>query len=161
MKTDRSLRQQIVAALEEDPSLPAESIAVCVHDEVASLHGCVSTPEQMTRAERIAQSVRGVRALTSDIEVEPGPAPAAFSDGDLARAIRNEFKQKPHLGFDQIFVKVKRRVVTLEGEVNWLYQVRLAEQYVRQTGGAKDIVNLVEARHNRGAAARPVERVAV
>jgi osmotically-inducible protein OsmY len=43
-------------------------------------------------------------------------------------------------------VTVRNRTVTLEGEVNWRYQVRLAEQQVVRLGGAGKIVNLLTAR---------------
>ena len=163
MKTDCSLRREVLAALERDPSLPAEAIGVSVHDEVVCLHGWAETSEQVTCAERLTRLVPGVRALISEIEVGLGSTTAEFGDRGLARSIRNEFKLKPHLGFDRIFVKVGDRIVTLEGEVNWRYQIKLAEQYVLRTGGTKGVVNLLQARHDLKGDAMPLqaERVAV
>jgi osmotically-inducible protein OsmY len=150
MNTDRKLRQRILAILERDPSLGAEAIAVSVHDEVVGLYGHAETPEQALRAERLIAEVPGVRALTSEIEVAAGANPAEFGDYDLARAIRNDFRQRAYLGFDRIFVKVKDRSVTLEGELNWRYQARLAEQHVLRVSGAREIVNLLQARDELG-----------
>jgi osmotically-inducible protein OsmY len=163
MNTDRTLKQQVLEVLERDQSLPAEAIAVSVHDEVVSLYGRTETAEYAARAESLTKLVPGVRALTNEIEVEAGRDPAEFGDYDLARAIRNDFKQKPYLGFDRIFVKVKDRGVTLEGEVNWGYQIRLAEQYVQRIGGAAEIVNLLQATSelSRETVAGSVGRMAV
>lgn len=145
MKSDSKLRQEIMAVLDAEPGLDGTSIGVSVQAGVVGLFGRAETTAQAASIEQAVKRTAGVCTLTNEIEVrrqrflEP-------DDYDIARRIRSDFSHKAYLGFDRIMVTVRNRTVTLEGEVNWRYQVRLAEQQVVRLGGAGKIVNLLTAR---------------
>lgn len=142
MDGDGRLRREIMAALDEEPLLDGTSIGVSVQAGVVGLFGRAESADQVAAIERVVKQTAGVRTLTNEIGVkrqrflEP-------DDYDIARTIRSDFSRKAYLGFDRIMVTVRNRTVTLEGEVNWRYQVRLAEQQVVRLGGAGKIVNLL------------------
>ena len=85
MTLDRELQEQVLAALDEEPSVDAERIGVSVADGVVTLQGKV-TPYQMALAERVARHLFGVRAVANDLAVAPGPP---GSDSAIAEAAAN------------------------------------------------------------------------
>jgi osmotically-inducible protein OsmY len=143
MKSDSRLQRQVIAALDQDPNVEGTAIGVCVKGDVVSLFGHAQSLEQAAAAERAAKQVAGVRALTNEIEVDAQGFPYEPRDHDVARAIRNHCDRRVHLHLDRILVTVRNGVVTLEGEVNWLYQAKLVEQQVLRLGGVKTVLNLL------------------
>jgi osmotically-inducible protein OsmY len=145
MNSDSKLKREIMAALEAEPGLDGSSIAVSVQAGVVGLFGRAETADQVAAIEKATKRTAGVRTLTNEIEVrrqrflEP-------DDYEIACTIRSDFSRKAYLGFDRIVVTVRNRTVTLEGEVNWRYQIRLAEQQVVRLGGSGRVVNLLGAR---------------
>ncbi|AWM27731.1 osmotically-inducible protein OsmY [Sinorhizobium fredii] len=67
--SDIRLRQDILDELEDGPSIDAANIGVTVEDEIATLTGHVRSFEEKHAAERVAQRVKGVRAIAEEIEV--------------------------------------------------------------------------------------------
>lgn len=67
--TDRGLRQDILHALEFGPSVNAENIGVAVKDGVVTQTGFGASYAEKAVAERVVGRVKGVRAITQEIEV--------------------------------------------------------------------------------------------
>lgn len=61
--SDIRLRQDILAELEYEPSIDAANIGVTVEDGVVTLTGHVHSFAEKHTAERVAQRVKGVRAI--------------------------------------------------------------------------------------------------
>ncbi|MGO9685312.1 MAG: BON domain-containing protein, partial [Beijerinckiaceae bacterium] len=68
---DKVLRNQILAALDWEPSVDSASIAVGVKDGIATLSGHVRTYVEKLKAEQVVRHVRGVRAIAEELEVRP------------------------------------------------------------------------------------------
>jgi hypothetical protein len=76
MKTDSQLQQNVMAELKWEPSVHAAQIGVEVKNGVVTLTGEVSSFVEKWNAERAAQRVNGVKALT-----ESGPGAARVPSG--------------------------------------------------------------------------------
>lgn len=63
MKNDTQIQREVIAALEEDDSLPADSIGVEVHHGVVKLAGRDGDTETKQRAVRDARRVEGVNGI--------------------------------------------------------------------------------------------------
>ena len=70
MKNDTQIQQDVLAELEQDESLPADSIGVEVHHGVVKLAGRINDTETKQRAVRDARRVDGVRSIVLDMGIE-------------------------------------------------------------------------------------------
>ena len=145
MRTDTTLRNDIMAELNWDPAIRHEDIAVAVHGGVITLAGTVNSYAQRYAAERAAERVVGVRAIANDLIVKL-PGAMVRSDADLAHAAVNALQWDIQVPADQIKVKVTDGWVTLDGEVNEYYQRTAAERAIRQLTGLKGVVNQIQLR---------------
>jgi osmotically-inducible protein OsmY len=142
MKTDDEIRRDVEAELQYDPDIRADDIAVTVKEGVVTLAGFVRSYAQKWQAERDAKRVSGVRAVANDIEVRL-PNVDERPDPEIAReavaAIENIL---PYSGRN-ITVTVKNAWATLEGEVDWDFQRKRAEEAVRRIRGLKGVTNQI------------------
>jgi BON domain len=82
---DKQLRQNVLDALEFEPSINAVNIGVAVDDSVVTLSGHVSSYAEKTAAERVARQVKGARAIAQEIEVRYPSGHSAKGMGDPRR----------------------------------------------------------------------------
>jgi len=136
---DRGLRSIIIAELDFEPGVEAESIGVTVHDGVVTLTGHAPSYAAKVLAEETVRRVKGVRALVEQMEVRRGPEP--FSDEALAERAANVLRWTSALPKDAVTVQVEHGAVTLTGEVEHAFQRRIAEQEVRALDGVVNLHN--------------------
>jgi osmotically-inducible protein OsmY len=86
--------------------------------------------------------VPGVKAVANDIEVRL-PGFAERTDTDLAAAVLNALRWDAAIPAGKVDVTVSQGWVTLEGEVEHVFQVRDAEHAVRRHVGVKGVSNLI------------------
>jgi len=139
MKNDFQLKNDVEQELRWDPSVHAEQIGVSVKSGVVELDGHVESYYEKWAADRAAMRVAEVKAVASEIKVEPS-ALGSRTDEDIARAAMN------HLEWDYsvpntVKVKVTDGFVTLQGTVEWQYQREEAERVVRPLMGVKGVFN--------------------
>jgi osmotically-inducible protein OsmY len=155
---DRSLRQNIIDELDWEPGLDAAHIGVAVDDGVVTLTGHVPSYAQRVAAEAAVKRVKGVRAIAQDVEVRfSGPAPE--SDEDIASRAVSLLRWSVLLPGEAIQARVSNGWITLDGEVEWQYQRRAAEDAVRGLIGVKGVSNLITVKPTAVAAdvARSIE----
>lgn len=68
---DAALTSKVKTALFRDPDVSGFQVKVETFKGQVQLSGFVDTPEQKTQAERVAQSVEGVRSVTNSLIVKP------------------------------------------------------------------------------------------
>ena len=68
---DTTIQSNVTRKFTDDPDLGSLDVTATVTNGRALLSGTVRTPEQKRRAERVAQSVRGIRSIDNQIIVEP------------------------------------------------------------------------------------------
>ncbi len=140
--TDIELRQDILDALEFEPSIDASLIGVAVDNGVATLTGHVSSYAEKLAAERVVQSVKGVRAIAQEIEVR-FPDGKKTADDEIAKRALNIIAWDAMTPEGQIKIKVQNGWITLTGDVEWNYQKTAAEDSVRRLSGVKGVSNMI------------------
>lgn len=140
MKTDKQLKNDILAELRWEPSINAEQIGVEVKDGVVTLAGHVDSYVEKWAAEKAAQRVSGVRGLAVEMDVNL-PGLSERSDGDIASSASSVLDWTTYLPKDAIKIQVEGGWVTLSGDVQWQYQRAAAMEAVRNLMGVKGISN--------------------
>jgi osmotically-inducible protein OsmY len=109
---------------------------------VVTLSGYVPSYWEKYAAEKAAKRVYGVMAVANELEVKL-PGSSQRTDEDIAAACVNALKPSISIPSDKIKVVVSKGWVTLEGEVEWQYQKRAAENAVRYLTGVIGVSNLI------------------
>lgn len=142
MKTDKELQRDVLDELAWEPSVDAAEIGVSVEHGVVVLNGIVKSLNQKWTAERVAQRVDGVRAVTDELVVKL-PGGSQYSDADIAQAAVNALDWNASVPRDRIKVLVEHGLVTLQGTVEYHFQKDAAETAVRNLKGVKGVSNTV------------------
>ncbi|WP_020603197.1 BON domain-containing protein [Spirosoma spitsbergense] len=142
MKTDADVQSDVLEELLWEPSLNAANIGAAVKDGVVTLSGQVDNYLEKYNAEQATRRVAGVKAVVQDIVVEL-PGQNAHTDQDIAEAAVNALKWNSSVPLDAIRVKVENGVITLQGEVDWNYRKKAAEDSVHYLAGTKGVINLI------------------
>jgi osmotically-inducible protein OsmY len=148
---DKLLRNNILAALDFDPSINAAQIGVAVENGVVTLTGHVETYPERFIAENLVKQVRGVRAVAQEIEIRPRFT-GTWADDEIAKRAVSILDWDVTVPHEALKVKVQNGFVTLSGEVDWNYQKTAAEDAVRKLGGVVGIANLIQIRPRAEAA---------
>jgi len=139
---DIGLRKDVLAELEWDPSIDARTIGIAVEDGIIALTGHVGSYADKTNAEKIAKRVHGVQGVANDLEVKL-PTSYERDDVDIARSVVNALEWNASLPKNRIKASVSKAWVTLEGEVDWYYQKRAAEDAVTVLAAVRGVTNKV------------------
>ena len=142
MKTDREIQEQVLAALEWEPSIDAAGIGVTVADGVVTLQGTVTTFLQRSAAERVTRHVFGVRGIANDLQVMPTSA-TSRTDSAIAQAAANALEWDSGVPDNAIKPTVSNGWVTLNGTVGWQFQKSAAERAVRNLYGVIGVTNSI------------------
>lgn len=140
---DIELRKDVMEELEWDPSIDATTIGVAIENGIVALTGHVPNYAAKTSAEQIVKRVHGVAGVANDIEVKL-PASAERDDVDIAASALNALEWNVAVPKNKIKVVVTKGLVTLDGEVEWHYQKRAAEDAVRYLLGVRAVSNNVK-----------------
>jgi osmotically-inducible protein OsmY len=138
MKTDSQLQQDVSAELKWEPSIHAARVGVEVKDGVVTLAGQVDSYSEKWNAERAAQRVAGVKAMTTELKVHLTGL-SKRTDADVAEAVENVLEWTSSLPAGAIKVMVEGGWVTLSGDVDWQYQRQAATDSVRYLMGVTGV----------------------
>jgi osmotically-inducible protein OsmY len=141
MRPDQDIRRNVEAELHWDPEIDASDIAVTVKEGVVTLTGIVRKYDEKHAAERIAKRVLGVKAVVNDLQVK---LPSERLDREIAQDAVEALNRALPIASNGIMVIVRDGSISLEGEVQWDFQRRLAEQAVRKVTGVKGVLNKIE-----------------
>lgn len=142
MSNDTQLKQSVLDELSWDPSIKAAHIGVTAKDGVVTLMGHVETYMEKSAAERAARRVKDVKAVAEEIEVRL-PFSVKRKDDDIAAAALSQIKWDVSVPNDTVTVKVEKGWVTLNGELEWHYQIEAAADAVRNLFGVVGVSNLI------------------
>lgn len=136
----------IAAAVETnlwlDQAVPSHNIDVESKDGIVRLTGSVYNILARERATKIAEDIRGVRAVVNEIEVKP----VARSDEEIQTDVTDALRLDPATGSYAIAAKVADGTVTLSGTVDSYAEKQLSEEVakgVRGVRAVKDDIQLV------------------
>jgi osmotically-inducible protein OsmY len=151
MRNDKVIQEDVGEELRWDPDLDGTNITVSVKDGVVTLTGFVKSLPHKYEAESAAKRVAGVRAVVNDLEVRL-PAIDQRPDPDISRDAIAAIKSELPISLETIKVVVRVGWVTLEGQVEWQYHKKIAENAVRRVRGVR------RGKHDRAQAARRAYR---
>ncbi len=142
IKADTVLQHDVLDELEWEPSLDASKIGVAADHGVITLTGFVHSFSDRWTAEHVAKRVAGVEAVANELEVRLTSL-AAPNDADIAQRALSALDWNVSVPKGAVKVAVTEGWLTLEGNVEWYYQKRAAEDAVRSLFGVRGITNSV------------------
>lgn len=145
MKSDATLKADVMAELNWDPVVKDAPVGVIVQDGVVTLTGHLRSHAQKRAVEHAVRRVKGVRALAVEMEVQL-PAEHERTDADVALAAERALEWNVLVPDDKIRVLVENAAITLSGQVEWQYQRQAAEDSVRDLMGVRSVANQVVVR---------------
>jgi osmotically-inducible protein OsmY len=137
---DLTIKRDVEAELQWEPSLHPASIGVAVKNGIVTLTGRVASLAEKYAAARAAARVTGVKAVANELEVGLLPADQR-TDEEIARSVANALAWNTSVPPDSVKAVVSQGWVTLEGTVEWYYQKEAAERAVRYLRGVKGVTN--------------------
>jgi osmotically-inducible protein OsmY len=141
-RLDEDIRRDVEAELRWDPDVDSTDIAVTVDEGVVTLAGFVKKYTEKYTAERIAKRVLGVKAVANDLEVKLASGSERL-DREIAQDAVDALKRDLPISSQNIKTVVRDGWITLEGDVQWDFQRRMAESAVRRIAGVKGVINLI------------------
>jgi osmotically-inducible protein OsmY len=145
MKTDSELQRYVMDELAWEPSVDAAEIGVSVDSGIVMLSGTVRSYPEKWAAERAAERVKGVKAVTDEIVVRL-PGDFHRSDSDIARAAVNALEWNASVPRDRVQVLVQNGWITLDGSVEFHYQKAEAERAVRSLLGVNGVIDRINVK---------------
>jgi len=122
-RDDEDIRRDLQQALRDDPATEKYSVQLEVRDAGVILSGQVDSWQEKQLCATVAKGIRGVRAVTNNIEIT---APARRTDAEIAEEIRRRMVWDVWLDPGLIAVAVRNSRVTLQGVVGSLAEKRRA-----------------------------------
>lgn len=138
--TDKDITSAVESEFFEDRSVPHNDVEVSTTNGVVTLTGTVSNLLARDVSQRLAQTVRGVRAVVNRIDVRPR---FQKSDEELKRLVQNALAYDPAADAYEIKVSVQDKVASLDGKVQSFAERDLAERVARSVAGIRDVRNNV------------------
>ena len=142
MFQDKSVQEDVIRELDWEPAVRPAEIGVSVKDGIVTLNGVVDSHAAKRAVERAAGRVRGVQAVSSQLEVKP-VGPSERTDADIAWAAANTLAWNALVPEKHISVSVSRGWVVLEGAVERRSQKTAAENAVADLAGVVGVTNLI------------------
>ena len=143
MRDDQDIRRDVEAELAWEPDIQSTDIAATVKDGIVTLTGFVRNYTEKYEAERVAKRVLGVKAVVNDLVVKLSSGSERL-DREIAEDAVDALKRELPLSSRRIKAIVRDGWITLEGQVQWDFQRRMAESAVRKIRGTKGVVNLIK-----------------
>jgi osmotically-inducible protein OsmY len=150
--SDGAISLAVTERIFDDAAVEDALIDVAVDEGLVTLTGQVTNLMAKERAQRLAETVKGVRAVINRLEVSP----TARTDDALEADIVAALVADPVTETDDIQVSVKDQEVTLTGTVESWGERTLAGRVAKQVNGVKDLKNSIAV---RTAVARPDDEI--
>ena len=144
MRTDLSIKEDVLDELQWQPNIDETQIGVVVKDGIVTLSGTVNSYVKKREAENAAKSVLGVKAVAEDIQVQYS---SGFdkSDTEIASSAVNALKWNISVPQNKIDIKVDDGWIYLSGEVMWAFEKNAAKPGVKYVVNNITLKNVVDS----------------
>lgn len=136
--TDQDISAAVESEFIADRSVPHNEIEVATNGGVVTLTGTVSNLLARDSAQRLAQTVRGVRSVVNRLVVKPY---AQRNDDQVKRDVQTALAYDPATDGYEIQVSAKDGIVSLNGKVESYAERELSEKVARGVAGVRDVSN--------------------
>lgn len=143
MGTDSQIQADVMAQLKSEPLLTDNEIGVTAKHGIVTLSGTVDTLSKKVAAETSVKKIKGVKGVALDIEVIPSNS-TKRNDSQIAEAVVNALKWSTKVPDEKISISVEEGWVTLNGTVDWEYQITAAYDAVKNMVGVRGVTNLIK-----------------
>lgn len=143
MKTNETLRHDVIQELNWELGVHPEKIGVASSDGVVTLSGTVSSYSERQNAVDAAKRVAGTRAVADELEVEI-LALHKRNDTEIASAALSAISWNTFLPKDRLQMTVKSGFITLDGTLDTDFQRRSVETSIRYLMGVKGVSNNIK-----------------
>jgi osmotically-inducible protein OsmY len=141
-KTDAQLQLDVIDELRFDPRVGSAEIGVVTTSGVVTLTGQVDSYARKRDAVAAAERVGSVRSVVNEITVSL-PASHKRTDTDLTHAVASTLKRNVQIPDERIKACAAGGWVWLVGNVEWQYQIDVADRAVRHITGVRGMSNLL------------------
>jgi osmotically-inducible protein OsmY len=124
-----------------DDEIAANNIDVMTKDGIVTLSGEIEHLLAKERAQQLAEATVGVRAIVNLIAVDP---PAEYEDENVARRIRDAWRNDPATESYELDAQVDDGMATLTGTTSSYTEKFLSESVAKGVRGVKGITNRIE-----------------
>lgn len=145
MSADELLKRMILDELDCDPKVNPTDIGVTVSNGAVTLLGHVSSFATKFSATDAVKRVRGVKAISDEIEVNL-PTERRRDDSDIAAHIARLLDWNESVSSNVVKAIVSNGNVTLSGEVEFQHQREHIEEQVRHVEAVTGIKNRIALR---------------
>jgi len=136
--TDANITDAVTDELLTDSAVPSYLIDVATMEGIVTLSGSVDNILAKDRAARIAETVKGVRAVVNKITVEPS---ILRTDWEIRDDVKDALLSDPATDSYEIDVEVEDNVVSLSGTVESMQEKNLCETVAKGVKGVKGVNN--------------------
>jgi len=136
---DNDITWAIESDLMIDPTVTSDAVDVNTVDGIVTLSGTVDNMLAKERAVKIAETIKGVRAVIDRLNVRPTGKSDQDIRNDLVWALAND----PATELYEITVNVDAGTVTLTGEVDSWQEKELAGQVAKGVAGVRGVENKI------------------
>jgi osmotically-inducible protein OsmY len=126
-----------------DPGVSANNVDIETTDGIVEFTGTVSHLLAKERAERLAETVKGVRAVINKLKVMP----VTRSDEALKEDIQQALSSNPVTESQDVDVFVRQGVATLGGAVQSAQEKNLVAKVAASVKGLREVVNNVTVKY--------------
>ena len=134
---DAQIENAVDDALIGDSATPADEIVVEISDGIVTLSGSVNSILAKDRAEKLAETVKGVRGIINQIDVEP----PYRTDTEINEDIRDALLLDPVTESWEVTSSVMDGKVELSGAVESWQEKKLVGKVVKGVRGVKGVDN--------------------
>lgn len=136
---DRAIASAVGALIVGDANVKQSTIRVSSRHGIVELIGTVGTLLERARATQLAETVRGVRAVSNRLVV----APTSRSDETIEDDVRQRLILDPVAELFEVTPTVENGVVTLKGHAQSWPERAFAERAAMSVHGVRDVINQV------------------
>jgi osmotically-inducible protein OsmY len=136
--TDGKITDAVQDELQLDSAVPSYAIDITAAEGIVTLSGTVDNILAKERAARIAETVKGVRAVMNKIAVEPS---ILRTDWEICEDVHDALLEDPATDMYEIDVKVQDNKVTLSGTVQSVQEKELCAAVAKSVKGDKGVNN--------------------
>lgn len=142
--TDDAILHAIEGEILTDPEVPFDPIDVTVVQGIVTLTGEVKSLMARERAERLAETIKGVRSVVNRVQVKPHPL---RTDEQVRKDVEYALLADPATDSYEVTVKVNDGTAVLSGTVDSWQERELVRRVAKTVHGVREIDDRIKVSH--------------